>query len=274
MTIELVLQSMAQVMMLPFMQRALLAGLCIGIAAAFLGVFITLRNLSFYSDTIAHSTLAGIALGLLLHISPVVSAIVFCVLVGLLTVYIKDRSTISFDTVVGVIFAAGLSLGVVILSLLPSYRSELFTILFGDILTLTWFDVGTSFLVCLAVVGFLLYTSKRLLLVTFSTDFSYVRGVNAKRLDYAFFVVAALTVAVSIKIMGIILVTGLIILPAAIAKNIAKSFKQLVWLSIITSIASTIVGLTLSYLLDIPSGPSIILTSTVAFVGSLLARKR
>src|SRR3990167_11285343 len=153
MTIDLLLNAFT----LPFMQRAIVAGVVIGIAAAFLGVFITLRNLSFYSDTIAHSALAGIALGLLFHLSPTLSAIVFCILIGIITVAIKNRSVISLDTVVGVIFSAGLSLGVVLISLLPSYRSELFSILFGDILTLTWWDVSVAAAVSISVIVFLLY---------------------------------------------------------------------------------------------------------------------
>lgn len=258
---------------LPFMQRALIAGVCIGIAAAFLGVFVTLRNLSFYSDTIAHSALAGIALGLLLHISPTVAAMIFCIGIGALTVYIKNRSVISLDTVVGVIFSAGLSLGVVLMSLLPTYRSELFNILFGDILTLNWWDVLLSAIVAAVVVLFLLRTSKQLLIMTFSPDFTYVRGINGSWLDYAFFTVTALTIAISIKVVGIILVTGLLILPAAIAKNVARSFKQLVWVAILISVGTTLVGLLLSFIFDLPAGPAIILVSTAGFVLSLIARR-
>ncbi|EKD78755.1 MAG: high-affinity zinc uptake system, membrane protein [uncultured bacterium] len=268
MTIDILLNAFT----LPFMQRAMVAGVVIGMAAAFLGVFITLRNLSFYSDTIAHSALAGIALGLLFHLSPTLSAIVFCILIGIITVAIKNRSVISLDTVVGVIFSAGLSLGVVLISLLPSYRSELFSILFGDILTLNWWDVAVAVGISLAVMIFLLYTSKQLLLMTFSPDFTFVRGINGTRLDYAFFIVTALTIAVSIKIVGIILVTGLLILPAAIAKNLAKSFKQLVVLAISISLISTVLGLSLSFVLDLPAGPTIILVSTVGFGLSLFGR--
>lgn len=268
MTIDIFLNAFT----LPFMQRALVAGVCIGIAAAFLGVFIILRNLSFYADTIAHSALAGIALGLLFNLSPTLSAIIFCIIIGIMTVAIKNRSVISLDTVIGVIFSAGLSLGVVLMSLLPTYRSELFTILFGDILTLSWFDVSLAVLVSLGVIIFLLYTSKRLLLMTFSPDFTFVRGINGTRLDYAFFIVTALTTAISIKIVGIILVTGLLILPAAIAKNLAKSFKQLIWLATSISVLATLFGLSLSFLLDLPAGPTIILVSTVGFVLSLFGR--
>jgi ABC-type Mn2+/Zn2+ transport system permease subunit len=267
------LDTLLQLFALPFMQRALLAGLCIGMAAAFLWVFITLRNLSFYSDTIAHSALAGIALGLLLNISPTVAAIIFCIGIGIATVYIKNRSVISLDTVVGVIFSAGLSLGVILMSLLPTYRSELFSILFGDILTLSWLDVGLAGAITVGVVIFLLYTSRRLLLMTFSQDFTFVRGVNGVALDYAFFIITALTIAVSIKIVGIILVTGLLILPAAVAKNIAHSFKQLVWLAMIMSVVATITGLTLSLLFDLPAGPTIILVSATGFGLSLFARR-
>lgn len=268
MTIDLLLNAFT----LPFMQRALIAGLLIGMAAAFLGVFVTLRNLSFYSDAISHSALAGIALGLLFHLSPTISAILFCVLVGLVTVTIQRRSVISLDTVVGVIFSSGLSLGVVLISKLPSYRSELFSILFGDILTLNWLDVIVAGSVSIGVIIFLLYTSKRLLLLTFSPDFSFVRGINGVRLDYAFFVITALTTAISIKIVGIVLVTGLFVLPAAMAKNLSKSFKQMVWLAMLISVSAMLLGLSLSFIFDLPAGPAVILVATTGFVLSLFGR--
>lgn len=259
---------------LPFIQRALLVGSCVSLAAAFLGIFITLRNLSFYADTISHAALVGIALGLLLHIAPGGSAIIFCVLLGVGTVYVKQRSSMSMDTVVGVLFASSLAFGVFLLSFIPSYRAELFSLLFGDILTATWAEVNVTAGVCVLVVIFLLYTSKRLLLVTFSPDFAFIRGVRQNALEYIFFVITALTIAVSIKVIGIILIAGLLILPAAISKNIARSFKQLVGFSMIVSAVATVLGIFLSYVANFPTGPTIILVAAALFGLSLIVRPK
>jgi zinc transport system permease protein len=258
----------------PFIQRAIVVGCIIGITAAVLGVFVTLRNMSFYADAISHSALAGIALGLLLNISPFLSAVVFCIILGIGTVFIKHRSQASIDTVIGILFAGGLSLGVVLLSLLQGYRNDLFSFLFGDILAITWDDIALAAGLGAVILTFLLFTSKRLLLSTFSTDFSYVRGIDVRRLEYAFFIITSLTIALSIKMIGIILITGLLIIPAAIAKNIAQSFKQTVIYSMIASIVSTLIGITISYYLNIPSGPAIILVGIMLFIFSALFRGR
>lgn len=257
----------------PFIQRALIVGLCVSIAAAFLGIFITLRNLSFYADTISHAALVGIALGLLLGLAPAISAIIFCGLLAMGTVYIKRRSKIGMDTVVGVMFASSLALGVFLLSFIPSYRAELFSLLFGDILTATWSEVLLTGAVCSAVIIFLLFASKRLLLTTFSPDFGFIRGVRQDTLEYTFFVITALTIAISIKVIGIILIAGLLILPAAIAKNIARSFKQLVAISLAVSALATISGIAVSYLANFPTGPTIILVGSMAFGLTLCVRK-
>ncbi|MBI2416132.1 MAG: metal ABC transporter permease [Candidatus Kerfeldbacteria bacterium] len=254
----------------PFIQRALLVGCIIAITSAFLGVFVTLRNMSFYTDAIAHSALAGIALGLLLHLPPLWATILFCILLGLITAYVKQRSQVSTDTVIGVLFAGGIALGIVLISQLEGYRADLFSLLFGDILAVSWNDIIISAGLSIIIVLFLLATGKRLVLSTFSSDFSYVRGVNAKAIDYAFFVITALTIAVGIQSIGIVLITGLLIIPAATSRNLARSFKQLAFIAALVSVIATLGGITLSYYFNLPSGPTIILVSVALFMLSLL----
>lgn len=268
------IEQLLTVFTFPFVQRALIVGLSVSIAAAFLGIFITMRNLSFYADTIAHASLVGIALGLLLKISPLVSALLFCIVLGMGTVYVKERSRIGMDTVVGVLFSSSLALGVFLLSFIPSYRSELFTLLFGDILTVTWAEVLLAVVIAGIVVLFLIWRSKRLLLVTFSPDFAFIRGVRQRLLEYIFFAVTAVTVAVSIKVIGIVLIAGLLILPAAISKNIAQSFKQLVGIAIAISSSITLVGIVLSTVINVPTGPTIILLDSLLFFLTLLKPAR
>lgn len=258
----------------PFIQRALIIGCVIGITAAFLGVFVTLRNMSFYSDAISHSSLAGIALGLLFSFDPIIGAIAVCVLLAIITAYMKQHSAVSIDTVIGVLFAGGISLGIALLSQLQGFQGDVFSFLFGDIISTTWTDVWIAIALSVVIFIFLLFNSKRLLLTTFSPDFSFVRKLSYQRMDYAFFIITSLTIALSIKVIGIVLVTGLLIIPAAVAKNLAKSFKQVVWMAMVVSLISVISGILISFYINIPSGPAIILVGTVFFILAVLFRRR
>lgn len=267
------LDSFITVLSFPFIQRALLAGLIIGVTTAFLSVFITLRNMSFYADAISHSALAGIALGIMLGVSPFPAAVVFCVLLAIGTVLVKKHSSVSIDTLMGVLFAAGMALGIVLISKLENIRTDVLTLLFGDILAVSTNDIIISLALATLILTYMLFTSKQLLLTTFSQDFGTIRQIKTNLLDYSFFIIAALTIALSIKILGLLLITGLLVLPAAIAKNLAHSFKQTVFLSLLFSLLSTLIGIIASYYIDIPSGPAIILTATGFFILSMIFRR-
>ncbi|MFH1508767.1 MAG: metal ABC transporter permease [bacterium] len=258
----------------PFIQRALVSGLLIGTTTAFLGTFVILRGMSFFSDAIAHAALAGVAIGLLLNISPFISAIVFCCLLALGIVALKNKSLASIDTVIGVIFAGSVALGVVIISFLSGYRTDLFTLLFGDILAVTVNDIYLSLAIAAIILIFLFRFTRELLLSTFSQEFAEVAQVKTKRLEYWFFLITALTIALSFKIIGIVLITGFLIIPAAAAKNIASSFRQMVGLAILISLISTITGIVFSFYFDIPSGPAIILVGTGIYLISLFFSKK
>lgn len=267
------IDSLITALSFPFIQRALMAGCIIGITTAFLGVFVTLRNMSFYSDAISHSALAGIAIGLLFSFDPFIGAVLVCILLGLGTAYMKSKTQVSIDTLIGVLFAAGISLGIALLSQLQGFQGDVFSFLFGDILSTTWADIEIALALSILLILFLLLSSKRLLLTTFSPDFSYIRGLSYKKMDYAFFIATALTIAISIKVIGIVLITGMLIIPAAVAKNIAYSFKQVVYLSIVTSLVATVSGILLSFYINIPSGPAIILIGTGMFIAASLIRR-
>ncbi len=268
------IDSIINLLQYPFIQRALLAGCVTSLTAAFLSVFITLRNMSFYADAISHSALAGIAIGVMLGVAPFPAAVVFCVILGIVTVFIKKRTTVSIDTLMGVLFASGISLGIVLISQLQNIRTDLFTYLFGDILAVSWNDIILSFVLAGIIIAYLLYISKQLLLNTFSPDFAYIRNVKNRFIEYSFFVATALTIALSIKIVGIVLITGLLIIPGAVAKNLARSFKQTVFISLIVGVLSAISGIIASYYLDIPSGPAIILVGTLLFIITIFFKKR
>jgi ABC-type Mn2+/Zn2+ transport system permease subunit len=258
----------------PFMQRALMAGLAIGFLCAVVGVFVTLRSMSFFSDAISHAALAGIALGILLGVAPVPAAVVFCLVVAMGITYLTYRTELSSDTVIGVFFSGSIALGVLIISLQTGYQTDLLSYLFGDILAVTPVDVVLASVLALGVTGLVLTRTTLLVKVAFNRDLAQVEGVNVVAWDYIFMALLALTVAVSLKIVGIILVSALIIVPAASARNVAGNFRSLMAISVGIGLVSAVAGLVASYYLNTASGPTIVMVSIAIFVISLLARGR
>lgn len=258
----------------PFMQRALLAGLTIGFLCAVVGVFVTLRSMSFFSDAISHAALAGIALGVLVGMNPVTAAVIFCVVVAAGITYLTFRTELTSDTVIGVFFSGSMALGVLVIGFQRGYQTDLLSYLFGDILSVSVLDVGLALALTLVVVGLIFRRSTLLIKVAFNRDLSRVEGVNAVAWDYLFMTLLALTVAVSLKIVGIVLVSALVIVPAAAARNLARDFRGLMVLAAGIGLVSAAAGLVASYYLNTPSGPTIVLVAIVFFIASFFGRLR
>lgn len=254
----------------PFFLRALIAGLLVAVATGLVGVFVVLRKLSFFSDAVAHFALTGIALGFLLGTDPIRTAVVFSVLVALGIGYVERHSRLSTDTTIGVFFSGAAALGIFLIGLLKGYRADLFQYLFGDILAVSWGDIGLAAILVLVVVCAMAFAWRPLLALTFNRDLAEVRGWQVERWKYLYLIALAVVTAVSIKTVGVLLVTALTIVPAATAKNVARSARQLLILTVTVSTLSVIIGLFCSYVLNTASGPTIVLTSLVFFILTLL----
>jgi len=257
----------------PFVQRALVSGVIVGIVCALLGVFVVIRKMSFFGDAISHSAFTGVALGFLLGINPSLSALGFAILVAAGMVYLQNKGNLSADTTIGIFFSGSAALGLLIIALLRGYRTDLFQYLLGDILSISDRDLMISVVMGIVVVGVMSRIMRPLLQITFNRDMAKVAGVPVERYEYLLMFLLAATVAVSLKIVGIILVTALLIVPAAAAKNISANFRQMVAWSVIFGVSSSILGLAASYWLDTSSGPTIVLTSILIFCITLAARK-
>lgn len=258
----------------PFMQRALAAGLVIGLLCAVVGVYVTLRSMSFFSDAISHSALAGIALGVLLGVDPVLAAVVFCVVVATGITFLTLQTELTSDTVIGVFFSGSMALGVLLIGMQKGYQTDLLTYLFGDVLAVTTLDVVLSFGLAVLVLGVVFARSTLLLKIAFNRDLAAVEGVRVRTWDYVFMALLALTVAVSVKIVGIVLVSALIIVPAAAARNIAPDFRRLMGLSAAFGVIGAVLGLVASFYLDTASGPTMVVVVVLIFVITLLLRRR
>jgi zinc transport system permease protein len=254
------------ILQLPFMQRALIAGVALGLILPFFGVFVTLRRMSFFGDGVAHATLAGVAIGIIADVSPFMAALGVGVLFGT-GVYVLERTTnISSDALVGVLFTGGLALGIVLISWQKGYQPELISFLFGSILSVSTQDLtvilGFSALITLALLRFL----RQLTLLALDKESAWLYGVRTELLEFFFYVLLSVTIVLGVKLLGIILVSALLIIPPTIAKMLAPSFKTLIGESVIAGEAFIVMGLLLSYFLDLPSGATIILVGVVSFL--------
>lgn len=256
-----------------FLLRALVAAVLVGFVTANLGVFVVLRKMAFFSDAIAHASLTGIALGLLIGINPLLGAIAFSVLIAVGIGLLQKHSTIPIDTVIGVFFSASIALGVLILTLLPGYRADLFGYLFGDILAVSPNDLFVLGIVAAASVGLVAWTYRSWLGIAFHADLAAISGVRVARMDYLFLITLALVVALGIKLVGTVLIGSLIVIPAAAAKNVSPNLRTLFALAAFFGMASGVLGLAASYALDAPAGPSIVVTATAIFALSFLFKR-
>ena len=256
---------MLELLSYTFMQRALAAGALIGALCAVIGVYVVLKGLSFIGAGIAHASFGGVALGFVLGMNPVLTAIVFCLLTAWGIGLASHKGRIKEDTAVGIFFASTMALGILLVGLTRGYNVDLFGYLFGSILAVTsqdvWATIGLGAMV-LVVVGLLF---KELLFITFDPEMAEVTGVPAEKLYFLLLSLIAVTIVISIKVVGIVLVSALIVTPAAAAYQLTENFRRMMVLSVVFGVGSTVGGLLLSYWLNTASGATIVLLATLAF---------
>ena len=266
---------MMEVLQYEFMQNALIAGLLAAIACGIVGVYVVVKRLVFISGGIAHTSFGGIGLGYLLGINPVLGAMFFTITSALGMGLVTKRTKLSEDTTIGIMWATGMALGIVFIGLAPGYTPDLFSYLFGSILTVPTFDLILMLILDVIIIAIVLLLYKEFLLLSFDEEFSTVAGVPTQRLYLLLLCLIALTVVVLIRVVGIILVIALLTIPAALARQFTHSLKKMMLLSILTGAVFTFSGLWLSYLLDLASGATIILVAgSVLFISFSISRLR
>ena len=253
-----------------FMQRALIASIIIGVLCSVIGVYVVLRGMSFIGAGIAHASFGGVALGYLLNVNPLVSAIVFSVLTALSIGKISRKKVIKEDTAVGIFFSATMAFGVLCIGLLKGYNIDLMSYLFGSILAVSNEDLyliaGVAFVVIPAIILFF----KELKFVSFDPEVAEIMGLPVNWLYYCLLVLISLTIVASMKLVGIVLASALLITPAASAYQFAEDFNTMMIISVVLGLISCIGGLILSYYLNTASGATIVMLSTTMFFISVL----
>ncbi len=261
---------MLEVFTLPFMQRALFAGLLVGATASYFGVFVVQRRMSFLGSGLAHAALGGVALGLFLGAEPLFVALPFTVLIALLIAWVRERTELGGDTAVGIFFSLSVALGVVLLALKSEYAADAMAFLFGSILAVTPGDLWAVVLVALLSL-FTLPVWGRWAYATFDRDLARADRLPVLSDDYLLTAMVAAVVVSAVKVVGILLVAAFLVIPSASARLFARTFAQMTLFSILFGLFGVVAGLLLSYLYDVPSGATIILVESGIFLLSLLA---
>ena len=253
----------------PFIQRALVAGVLVAWLGSYFGAFVVQRGLSFLGDGLAHAAFGGVALALLLGIEPLWVAVPFTVAVALAITWVRERTRLGADTTVGIFFSVSVALGVVFLSLKRGYTADAFTFLFGSILAVSGVDLWIIALVVIATaLAWPLWG--RWAYATFDRELALADRLPVARDDYLLTAYIAVAVVVGVKLVGIVLITAFLVIPAATARLFARSFATMTIFAQGFGVASVLVGLLLSYRLDIPSGASIILVQAGIFFASMV----
>ncbi len=257
----------------PFMVRALISGSFMAILLGWLGTFVVTRKMSLIGDGVAHASLAGIALALLLGWAPIPVAVVFAVIIAILIYLIEKKTNISSDMAIALMFTTGMAVGIILLHFYQGYQPELVSYLFGNILTINISDFYNILAFGSLILIFLIVFYRQILFSTFDPIGAYLSGLRVWFYDLLLYISVAVAIVLSIKLIGIILVSALLVTPSAIAKLFSKSFKSFVVYTVISSVLVVVSGLLASYFLDLPSGAVIVLVGTLIFTITFVLKK-
>ena len=262
-----------QLISLPFVRRAVIGGLLVAVLASWMGVLVVLRRASFFGDAIAHSSLMGVALGLLIGMNPVLVAAIYAVLVSFGLPYLEKHSSLPIDSLLGFLLPFSMGAGVILLSIIPGYQPELISFLFGSILAVGWIDVVVIFVLSLVALAVMLLLRKKLMFASYDSVYARISGVKVGRIDIIYNVLLAITIVSGIKLVGIILVNALLVIPASTARLFAGSLRQMFILTPLIAVLVTLFGLAVSFSLDIPTGPTIAVLSGGVFLIGVIVHK-
>ena len=256
---------MTDVLSYAFMQRALIAAVLVGIVCSVIGTYVVLKRLAFIGAGISHSAFGGVALGYLLGLSPVGVAIPFSLATAMAIGWVSRKGKIPEDTAIGIFFASTMALGVLFIGLREGYNVDLFGYLFGSILAVSVSDIWLILGLGLGVIAVVILLFKEFFFMSFDEEMATVSGLPVQGLYFVLLGLMALTVIISIKLVGIILVQALLVIPAAAAYQLTRNFIRMMLISVLIGLISGVLGLFLSYWCDLASGATIVLTAAAIF---------
>ncbi|MBP2045105.1 metal ABC transporter permease [Methanobacterium aggregans] len=254
-----------------FMQNAVIAALLVSVACGIVGSYIVIKRIVFISGGISHAAFGGIGLGYFLGVNPVLAAIPFSMISAMGMGMLSEKVNVSEDTAIGILWSLGMAIGIIFINLTPGYAPDLFSYLFGSILTVPTSDLVIMLVLDITIILTVFLFRRELLAVSFDEEFAGVVGMPSRSIYLLLLCLVALSVVVLIKVVGVILVIALLTLPAAISKQFTQNLNKLMILSVATGMVLTVAGLWLSYVFNLASGATIVIVLAVAFgIASLL----
>ena len=265
---------MLEIFQYGFMRNALAAGLLVSIACGIIGTYVVINRIVFLSGGIAHAAYGGIGLGYLLGINPVIGAIAFSLLASLGMGSVHRKTGERSDTIIGVMWAVGMAMGIVFLDMSPGYKADLMSYLFGSILAVPASDLAIMFVLNIIILVLVTLFFKELQAISFDETFAFVVNVPVDKLYLMMVCLIGLTVVMTMRIVGLIMVIALLTMPSAIAGLFVKDMKRMMVVSVLLSVLFTFIGLLLSYYLNLTSGATIILVAGVAYFVSFMTQRQ
>jgi zinc transport system permease protein len=265
---------MLEIFQYGFMRNALTAGLLVSFACGIIGTYVVINRIVFLSGGIAHAAYGGIGLGYFLGINPIIGAIVFSLGASLGMGMVHRKTGERSDTIIGVMWAIGMAVGIIFLDMSPGYKADLMSYLFGSILAVPTSDLIIMLVLNVIILALVALYFKELQAISFDETFAFVVNVPVDRLYLMLVCLVGLTVVMTMRIVGLIMVIALLTMPPAIAGLFVKDMKRMMALSIVLSMLFTFVGLLLSYYLNLTSGATIILVAGVSYFVSFIAKNQ
>lgn len=255
-----------------FVQKGLVAGIAIAIICSLMGVFLVLRRYSLFGDAVSHMAFGGISVGMLVGVYPLWTAFVVSILGALGITKLRKSTKISGDAAIAVLLVSGFGIGVLLISITDGFKVDLFSFLFGSILLISLEDTLSIIAISTGVVAAVVALRKQLLHLTFDEEQAKVSGINVDRLNYIFVVLASITVITSMRLVGILMISALIVLPNITSMMFGKGFKKTIAISMSISVSSVVSGIVLSYYWDLAPSGVIVMISVAILVGVLVAK--
>lgn len=254
------------------MQRALISGIAVAISCSVIGLFLVLRRQSLYGDALSHVAFGGIAVGLFANISPIWMAFIVSILASLGITKLRQSAKISADSAVAVLLSSGLAIGVVLIGLAGGFSLDLYSFLFGSILLISSQDQYMILIITAIVLAIMYKIYRKLIYIAFDEEQANVSGIDVARFNYLFIVLASVTVITSLRLVGVLLISSLIVIPNITAILFGKGFKKTALISIIIAILSVIGGIVTSYLMNLAPGGTIVIISVAGYLITIIAK--
>lgn len=262
-----------QILKYSFIQRAFIAGSFIAITCSTLGMFLVLRKMSLIGDGLSHVSFGAIALGLFLGVYPFYVAIPVVIIASLLILKISEKARVYADTAIGIVSAVGIAGGIILASISKGFNIDLFSYLFGNILAISVTEVILSITLSSVVLAVIYFFYWDLFSITFDEEYAKTTGIKTNFINILLVILTAITVIISVKVVGIMLVSALLIIPSVTALQLSKGFKTAIIVAGVISLTSLLLGINISFLVDLPTGAMIVMINVLFFIMAFVYKK-